>query len=530
MTSRKFLQKRNKRNETRSKMFHFHDVNPTIQNIIQYFEKLFRNETNPTRQSLIFMALSMLYKDACASVRGMFKSYVKQFSSNQLTSLYYTLNKSKVFTQEWRLFLLEIILSSVEVIKYLPILFIFDDSLVEKKGEHFELREKLYDHTAKNGSNYLYGHCFVSIVIGIPIMFQGKPVYLRVPLLHKMWDKDSGVSKLQMAKEMTLELDNFLGFSFETAVLCDSWYPRGEVLELHTVHGIPFICAARGDTALYEIPDAPNTGQRGRPRIRGEKLERNREEAFEFVEIEGYTFLIGHKKVMTDIFGKTVCFAYLTKPIPKDDAKESEASDSKAGQAQKVAADVKSDEACSQSESKSSDQVQQEVEGQEQSAQKPKSKKDSVNLFLATTDLDLSDFPTEMIESEEMRALVAANQEYLHFAMYKFRWAIEQCYYQLKVFWNFGGYRLRSRVGIENLINLQNIVYALMSVLPYINKEFEVLVNLSPQERRNKIGEFLRKVEFMGRFVQHIETTENSAALRAVCDYYMENKVKLLDA
>ena len=41
--------------------------------------------------------------------------------------------------------------------------------MVEKYGEHFENREKLFDHARHNGSNYLYGHCFVSIMLSIPV-------------------------------------------------------------------------------------------------------------------------------------------------------------------------------------------------------------------------------------------------------------------------------------------------------------------------------------------------------------------------
>ena len=38
-----------------------------------------------------------------------------------------------------------------------------DDTMAEKSGEKFEYCPKLFDHAAHNGSNYLDGHCFVSL-------------------------------------------------------------------------------------------------------------------------------------------------------------------------------------------------------------------------------------------------------------------------------------------------------------------------------------------------------------------------------
>lgn len=45
-----------------------------------------------------------------------------------------------------------------------PIFLSIDDTMVEKSGRHFELCSKLYDYAAHNGSNYLNGHCRVSLL------------------------------------------------------------------------------------------------------------------------------------------------------------------------------------------------------------------------------------------------------------------------------------------------------------------------------------------------------------------------------
>ena len=43
-----------------------------------------------------------------------------------------------------------------------------DDTMVSKFGKKFEDVSKLFDHTAHNGSNYLNGHCFVSLMLCVP--------------------------------------------------------------------------------------------------------------------------------------------------------------------------------------------------------------------------------------------------------------------------------------------------------------------------------------------------------------------------
>ena len=61
-----------------------------------------------------------------------------------------------------------------------------DDTMVEKYGEHFENREKLFDHAKHNGSNYLYGHCFIGIMLSIPVFDKGIIRYLSFPVGYSM--------------------------------------------------------------------------------------------------------------------------------------------------------------------------------------------------------------------------------------------------------------------------------------------------------------------------------------------------------
>ena len=78
-----------------------------------------------------------------------------------------------------------------------PIFLCVDDTMVAKAGTRFENVSKLFDHAAHNGSNYLNGHCFVSIMLCIPVWKNDRVSYLSLPLGYRMWQKKE--SKLELA-------------------------------------------------------------------------------------------------------------------------------------------------------------------------------------------------------------------------------------------------------------------------------------------------------------------------------------------
>jgi len=102
--------------------------------------------------------------------------------------------------------------------------------MVEKKGEKFELRLKLFDHAAHNGSNYLNGHCMVSILLSFPVLVGSSIRYLSVPLGYRLWDKKQ--TKLEIAAEMVRHAMDCIGPDRQVFLLCDSWYPKGCALQV----------------------------------------------------------------------------------------------------------------------------------------------------------------------------------------------------------------------------------------------------------------------------------------------------------
>lgn len=75
---------------------------------------------------------------------------------------------------------------------------------------------------------------------------------------------------------------------------------------------------------------------------------------------------------------------------------------------------------------------------------------------------------------------------------YGFRWNIEVSYYEQKTFWSLCSYMIRSCKGIEMLVNLINMAYCAMKILPYQDKAF---FNTSQKVYRNFV------LSLAGKFV-----------------------------
>lgn len=65
---------------------------------------------------------------------------------------------------------------------------------------------------------------------------------------------------------------------------------------------------------------------------------------------------------------------------------------------------------------------------------------------------------------------------------------------------------IRSHQGIEILVNLINISYCAMKLLPYQNESFFEYHTKSVQEFRFELSQAIRKQIFFTTFVQNIET------------------------
>ena len=72
---------------------------------------------------------------------------------------------------------------------------------------------------------------------------------------------------------------------------------------------------------------------------------------------------------------------------------------------------------------------------------------------------------------------------------------------------------VRSHKGIEMLVNLINITYCAMKILPYQDKTFLQYKNASVQQFRFILSQRIREQVFYAHFVQNIESAIKSNAL-----------------
>ena len=182
-------------------------------------------------------------------------------------------------------------------LRQMPVYLCIDDTMVEKAGKRFEHVSKLFDHAAHNGTNYLNGHCFVSIMLCVPVWDGKKVSYPGVPLNYQMWDKS--MTKLQMACAMIQDAMESLSGLSRVIILCDSWYAKADVFALtQSFDNLDLICNVRKDTALYGLPPAPS-GKRGRPRKKGAKLDVEKDFTFTVKKLDGWH--VGHRTVLTNL-------------------------------------------------------------------------------------------------------------------------------------------------------------------------------------------------------------------------------------
>ena len=110
-----------------------------------------------------------------------------------------------------------------------PVFLCIDDTMVPKSGKKFEDVSKLFDHAAHNGSNYLNGHCFVSIMLCVPVWNQNRIRYVSLPLGYRMWLGSE--SKLKLAASMVRQAMPEPARKKNVIILCDSWYVKKDLVQ-----------------------------------------------------------------------------------------------------------------------------------------------------------------------------------------------------------------------------------------------------------------------------------------------------------
>ena len=340
-----------------------------------------------------------------------------------------------------------------------PLFLSIDDIMVEKEGDKFELRSKLFEHAAHNGSNYLNGHCMVSILLSFQVLANGSIRYLSVQLGYRLWDKKQ--TKLEIAAEMVRHAMGHIGSDRQVFLLCDSWYPKGCVAGLvDEYHNLDIICNARIDTVMYGLPPE-RTGKRGRPKKYGKRLS---PEDFKLESPKTGDWKIGVRPVPTRLLGERIVYALVTLP---------------------------------------------------------KSGNGSRRLFFCTKDPESIILDYSRCEDDTIRGYGEENEQFLPLACYSPRWNIEISYYENKTFWSLEEYRVRSREGIERLINLECIAYSAMTLLPYSDGYFSGDQSACAQETRYGIGQQIQASIIFSSFVESLETVKKAQPFIKIIEGYV---------
>lgn len=217
---------------------------------------------------------------------------------------------------------------------------------------------------------------------------------------------------------------------------------------------LEIICNARIDTVLYNLP-GERTGKRGRPRIRGERIDMK---SVHPEKPKGADYYMGCLEVITNLWKNRHVYAYVTASDPN--------------------------------------------------------KSSSFRLFLCTAPSKALCVQADRHESKKIQNCSAWGM--LPLGLYSIRWNIETGYYEMKSFWSLRDYMVRSVKGIERLINLICISYTACKLLPYYSMDFADYKGLGPQEVRYMLGEKIRMGIIMCSLEQIVETLKNDLSLKKV--------------
>jgi len=275
---------------------------------------------------------------------------------------------------------------------------------------------------------------------------------ITVPIRFRLRDTDE--NKLTIASEMICDAMKVLSDIPTVILVCDSWYPKGEVLETVEAHkNLELLANVRADTVIYDLPVA--TGKRGRPAKKGRKL--SIYEDFSFTDMGKY--FIAARTVITNLFTSPVCMTVTAANV-----------DNRKG----------------------------------------------YRLFLST------------IAHDELFAMFCEQTPDTDFArlswllplrLYYLRWNIEVMFYELKSFWSFGNYMIRSKSGIENFINIIAVSYACAKLIPFADDFFSDFAHASTQTTKYAFGDAIRKDLFFVQFANFLETRNISLVNLHDCDF-----------
>ena len=407
----------------------------------------------PTVETLFLLVLSILAMESAGSIRSLYRHFLSGVTKKSLNAFYYACSYAKADYSRFMNVTAGMALKLIpQNLSSQPVFLCIDDTMAAKFGKKFEDVSKLFDHAAHNGSNYLNGHCFVSVMLCVPVWDKNRIHYLSVPLGYRMWQKKE--SKLELAASMVRRVMPEFSSKKNVIILCDSWYVKKNLVSIvDEYENLDLIGNARSDSVIYDLPPQ-RTGKKGRPASHGKRLSVQDDFTLSDKKIGDYYMAV--RRVLTNIFGGRKVLAYVTSQ--------------------------EKDSSCRR-------------------------------LFFSTVFPEQLQIFCAWQEKSPLNQTGSDRMQFIPLMLYVFRWSIEVSYYEQKTFWCICSYMVRSGKGIEMMVNLINIAYCAMKILPYQEESFFAYRNESAQEFRFVISEQIRQQIFFASLLQNIETNIKSSLL-----------------
>ena len=155
----------------------------------KYFLIYFETFSAPTADTLFLLVLSILTLESVHSIRFLYQHFLSGITTKSLNTFYHACSYAKVDYSHFMNITAKVALRMIpDSLATQPIFLCVDDTMVAKAGTRFENVSKLFDHAAHNGSNYLNGHCFVSIMLCIPVWKNNRMKYIPLFLYSFRWN------------------------------------------------------------------------------------------------------------------------------------------------------------------------------------------------------------------------------------------------------------------------------------------------------------------------------------------------------
>ena len=154
-----------------------------IGRLFRYFQLYFGEFSAPAMESLFLLVLSMLAVESADSIRSLYKHFLSKETGKSLNAFYYVCSYAKNDCSKFMNITARLAIQMIpERLHNEPVFLCMDDTMIAKSGQKFENVSKLFDHAAHNGSNYLNGHCFVSLMLCVPVWKKNRIITWKLKL------------------------------------------------------------------------------------------------------------------------------------------------------------------------------------------------------------------------------------------------------------------------------------------------------------------------------------------------------------